>query len=147
MRTFSYFLVFLMYFLVCLSHFIVFCISGPPEGLKYRVVLVFSCMFSYFNRIFIVFSRIWLRRAVFWPRRGYFWLHRGWIWPHRSHDREIGGTTEQRDERSWHTSQAAPRREAGIHPEQRRGGRERVLAYNPIITEKRDSLLPPTWGS
>ena len=47
-------------------------------------------------------------------------------WSHNS-DRETCSTTEQpRDQR-----------EAGIHPEQRRG--ERELAYNPNITEKREA--------
>ena len=110
-------------------------------------------MFVVLSRILPVFSRIWLHWAVFWLRRGYFWLHRGWIWPHRSHDREIDGTTEQRDERSWHTSQAAPRREresAGIQPDHHREERfssatylgelkPRVFAYSAV------SGLP--WGA
>mgnify|MGYP004242250621 CR=1 FL=1 len=38
-------------------------------------------------------------------------------WSHNSHDREIDSTNEQRDERSWHTLRATPRREKLAYPQ------------------------------
>ena len=137
---FSHFLVFLSYFLV-FSHILHIWTPGGANisgcSRIFLYVLVFLSYFLVFFSYFLVFGCA----GLYFGRAGAISGCTGAGF----------GCTGHMIERSA-VPLSSEMREAGIHPKQRRGEklayipssaeereRERVLAYNPIITEKRDA--------